>query len=108
MKGSTGAPLLVVAYCSAGGTVLRFQLTSKVVDKVFSRNRTPHFLCGSLTEEESAITINTPLPNAPFLSKNSLNKSGDIPLSMREIISEAQQPFVMAMTLVQNLDLRKH
>ncbi|XP_075673089.1 uncharacterized protein LOC142642588 isoform X2 [Castanea sativa] len=75
----------------ADGTVLHFQLTSKAVDKVFSRNRTPHFLCGSLTEEESAITINTPLPNTPFLLKNSLNKSGDIPLSMLEIISVAQQ-----------------
>uniref|UniRef100_A0A2N9GY86 Uncharacterized protein n=1 Tax=Fagus sylvatica TaxID=28930 RepID=A0A2N9GY86_FAGSY len=81
----------MVAYCSADGTVLRFQLTSKAVDKDHSRNRTPHFLCGSLTEEESAITINTPLPNTPCPLKKSLNKSGDTPLSMREFSSETQQ-----------------
>ncbi|XP_041024907.1 uncharacterized protein LOC121265365 isoform X2 [Juglans microcarpa x Juglans regia] len=78
----------MVAYCSADGTVLRFQLTSKAVDKDHSRNRTPHFLCGSLTEEESAITINTPVPNSPFPLKKSLNKSGDTPVSMREFSLE--------------------
>ncbi|KAG7961349.1 hypothetical protein I3843_09G010800 [Carya illinoinensis] len=78
----------MVAYCSADGTVLRFQLTTKAVDKDHSRNRTPHFLCGSLTEEESAITINTPVPNSPFPLKKSLNKSGDTPVSMREFSLE--------------------
>ncbi|KAG2686544.1 hypothetical protein I3760_09G010400 [Carya illinoinensis] len=78
----------MVAYCSADGTVLRFQLTTKAVDKDHSRNRTPHFLCGSLTKEESAITINTPVPNSPFPLKKSLNKSGDTPVSMREFSLE--------------------
>ncbi|XP_035544457.1 uncharacterized protein LOC108983424 isoform X5 [Juglans regia] len=78
----------MVAYCSADGTVLRFQLTTKAVDKDHSRNRTPHFLCGSLTEEESAITINTPVPNSLFPLKKSLNKSGDTPVSMREFSLE--------------------
>ncbi|KAF3972575.1 hypothetical protein CMV_003925 [Castanea mollissima] len=80
----------MAAYCTADGTVLRFQLTSKAVDKDPSRNRTPHFLCGSLTEEESLITINTPVPNTPFPLKKSMNKSGDTPLSMREFSSEPQ------------------
>ena len=61
------------------------------MDKDPSRNRTPHFLCGSLTEEESAIIINTPVPNTPFPLKKSLNKSGDTPLSLREFTSEPQQ-----------------
>ncbi|XP_059462909.1 uncharacterized protein LOC132191818 isoform X2 [Corylus avellana] len=74
----------MVAYCSADGTILRFQLTRKAVEKDHSRNRTPHFLCGSLTEEESTIAINTPVPNTPFPLKKSLNKSVDTSVSLRE------------------------
>ncbi|CAN0914960.1 General transcription factor 3C polypeptide 2 [Linum grandiflorum] len=53
----------MVAYCSADGTVSRFQLTSKAVEKDPSRNRVPHFVCGSVTEDASGLVINTPLPN---------------------------------------------
>ncbi|KAE8098519.1 hypothetical protein FH972_016576 [Carpinus fangiana] len=77
----------MAAYCSADGTILRFQLTRKAVEKDHSRNRTPHFLCGSLTEEESTestIAINTPVPNTPFPLKKSLNKSVDTSVSLRE------------------------
>lgn len=30
------------------------------------RSRTPHFLCGSFSEDESGITVVTPVPNTPF------------------------------------------
>ncbi|CAN1231621.1 hypothetical protein LINPERPRIM_LOCUS3460 [Linum perenne] len=53
----------MVAYCSADGTVSRFQLTSKAVEKDPSRNRVPHFVCGSVTEDASGLVVNTPLPN---------------------------------------------
>ncbi|KAM1638549.1 hypothetical protein ACFX13_008630 [Malus domestica] len=56
----------MVAYCGADGTVLRFQLTTKYLEKDPRRNRAPHFLCVSLTMEESAIIINTPVSNSPF------------------------------------------
>ncbi|KAL6145625.1 hypothetical protein ACLB2K_056311 [Fragaria x ananassa] len=61
----------MVAYCGADGTVLRFQLTSKAVEKDAIRNRAPHFLCVSLTEEDSVVTINTPVLNNPFPLKTS-------------------------------------
>ncbi|PQP97985.1 uncharacterized protein Pyn_21648 [Prunus yedoensis var. nudiflora] len=56
----------MAAYCGADGTVLRFQLTSKSVEKDPRRHRAPHFLCVSLTMEESAVTINTTVSNTPF------------------------------------------
>ncbi|KAM5559532.1 hypothetical protein ABKV19_020943 [Rosa sericea] len=61
----------MVAYCGADGTVLRFQLTSNAVEKDATRNRAPHFLCVSLTEEDSVVTINTPVPHNPFPLKTS-------------------------------------
>jgi general transcription factor 3C polypeptide 2 len=61
------------------------------VDNDHSRNRTPHFLCGSLTEEESTIAINTPVPNTPFPLKKSLNKSVDTSVSLREFSLERRQ-----------------
>ncbi|XVF81205.1 hypothetical protein PTKIN_Ptkin15bG0137300 [Pterospermum kingtungense] len=75
----------MVAYCSADGTVSRFQLTSKAVEKDFSRNRALHFRCGSLTAEESAVIVNTPLPDTPLsltLKKPSIDY-GDGQRSMR-------------------------
>ncbi|KAI4300445.1 hypothetical protein L6164_033823 [Bauhinia variegata] len=64
----------MVAYCGADGTVFRFQLTTKELETNHSRNRVPRFLCGSITEEESILTINTPLPNTS-LSRKSFDKS---------------------------------
>ncbi|OMO89342.1 hypothetical protein CCACVL1_07901 [Corchorus capsularis] len=81
----------MVAYCGADGTVSHFQLTSKAVDKDFSRNRAPHFLCGSLTEEESAIIINTPLPDIPLTMKKSTGDYGEGPRSMRAFLTETNQ-----------------
>ncbi|KAF9604077.1 hypothetical protein IFM89_002752 [Coptis chinensis] len=81
----TGKPLGgQVAYCSSDGLAIRFQLTSKAVNKYRSSNRAPHFLCGSLTEEDAALIVNTPLLNIHFPTKKSvpmnksLNKCGPI------------------------------
>ena len=30
------------------------------------RTRAPHFLCGSFSEDESGISVVTPVPNTPF------------------------------------------
>ncbi|PSS23600.1 General transcription factor 3C polypeptide like [Actinidia chinensis var. chinensis] len=81
----------MVAYCSADGTVLRFQLTERTVEKDPLRNRAPHFLCGSVTEEESTITINTPLPDTPFPMKKSLNEWSNAPRTIRGFLSESNQ-----------------
>ncbi|KAB2631564.1 hypothetical protein D8674_009083 [Pyrus ussuriensis x Pyrus communis] len=50
----------MVAYCGADGTVLRFQILD---------GTEPHIFCVSLTMEESAIAINTPVSNSPFRLK---------------------------------------
>lgn len=35
-----------------------------------SRNRVPHYPCGSILEEEPAVVIASPLPNSPFQTKS--------------------------------------
>ncbi|XP_016449387.2 uncharacterized protein LOC107774390 isoform X1 [Nicotiana tabacum] len=55
----------MVAYCGADGTAVRFQLTSRMENDAV-RNRTPHFLCGSFSKDESGISVVTPVPNSPF------------------------------------------
>lgn len=55
-----------------------------------SRNKAPHFLCGSFTVEESVLTVNTPISTLPFVVKKSLNQWGDTPRSIRGI-SEANE-----------------
>ncbi|XP_043687934.1 uncharacterized protein LOC122639171 [Telopea speciosissima] len=67
----------LVAYCSADGNVLHFQLTAKAVEKDPYRNRAPHFLCGSLTEENTILTVHTPLPHVPFPMKESPERVDD-------------------------------
>ncbi|RWW87796.1 hypothetical protein BHE74_00003350, partial [Ensete ventricosum] len=54
------------AYGCADGSTVRFQLTTRFVDKDPRRGRTPHFLCGSLSEGGGTFKINTPLPNTPL------------------------------------------
>lgn len=73
----------MVAYCGAEGTVLQFQLTHKAVEKDPHRNRAPHFLCGSFSEEESALIVTSPLPNTPFPMKKSLNEWANAPRTIR-------------------------
>ncbi|CAL9779747.1 unnamed protein product [Musa acuminata subsp. burmannicoides] len=54
------------AYGCADGSTVRFQLTTRFVDKDPRRGRTPHFLCGSLSSEGGTFKIYTPLPNTPL------------------------------------------
>ncbi|KAL8132039.1 hypothetical protein AgCh_007796 [Apium graveolens] len=64
----------MVAYCSADGTVHHFQLTNKAMGRDPLRHRAPHFLCGSLVEEDSTLTMYTPLPDNPLLMKKPSNQ----------------------------------
>ncbi|KAG6427511.1 hypothetical protein SASPL_111757 [Salvia splendens] len=59
----------MVAYCGEEGSTICFQPTNKSL-KDPSRNRVPHYLCGSILEEESAIVVATPLPDSSFQIKN--------------------------------------
>ncbi|TXG58302.1 hypothetical protein EZV62_016131 [Acer yangbiense] len=91
----------MVAYCSADGTVLRFQLTTKAVEKSLSRYREPHFLCGSLTEDKSAITVNTPLLYTPV----TLKKPGtEGEKSMRGLMAESNSAKSVKENKGKNLD----
>ncbi|KAI8553561.1 hypothetical protein RHMOL_Rhmol05G0025300 [Rhododendron molle] len=67
------------------------RLTAREVEKDPRRNRAPHFLCGSLTEEESTLTINTPLPDTPFPMKKSLNEWSNAPRTIRGYLSKSNQ-----------------
>ncbi|KAL3585210.1 hypothetical protein D5086_012077 [Populus alba] len=69
----------------ADGTVCRFQLTTKVVEKDPSKNRAPHFARGSLSEDESAIVVGTPLPDAPLPLKRPVNDVGNNPKSKQSL-----------------------
>ncbi|XAR58567.1 hypothetical protein NMG60_11014014 [Bertholletia excelsa] len=81
----------MVAYCCADGNVLRFQLTAKAVEKDFSRNRASHFLCASLCEEESSLTVIIPSPDTPVPMKKSLNESANVQRSIGGSISVSNQ-----------------
>ncbi|KAL2509215.1 Transducin/WD40 repeat-like superfamily protein [Forsythia ovata] len=65
----------MVAYCGEDGTAVRFQLTTRAVEKDPLRNRPLHFLSGSLMEEESTLTLVNPLTNTPIPKKKSLGVS---------------------------------
>uniref|UniRef100_A0A7N0UA81 Uncharacterized protein n=1 Tax=Kalanchoe fedtschenkoi TaxID=63787 RepID=A0A7N0UA81_KALFE len=78
----------MAAYCSADGTVVRFQLTTKGVEKDHSRNRTPHYLFGSVSENDSVLTVNTPPLNTPV----QLKKPNAGPQSMRALLDVCNQP----------------
>ncbi|XP_071690679.1 uncharacterized protein [Rutidosis leptorrhynchoides] len=81
----------MVAYCCSDGKVIHFQLTTKAVEKDHHRNREPHYLCGSLTEEESTLTVFSHLPNAPFSLKKSSKKCCDTPTTRRGFNSRSNQ-----------------
>ncbi|XP_065866664.1 uncharacterized protein [Euphorbia lathyris] len=80
----------MVAYCSADGTVCRFQITTKAVDKDPSRNRTPHFKIWSLNKDESAITVSTSLADTPLWTKKPVNNVGDSARSMKSLFESSQ------------------
>lgn len=58
-----------VAYCGEEGSTLCFQPTARLLNDP-SRNRVPHYLCGSILEEEPAVVIASPLPNSSFQTKS--------------------------------------
>ncbi|KAK1288875.1 hypothetical protein QJS10_CPB19g00362 [Acorus calamus] len=64
----------LVAYCTSDGFTLQFQLTTKAVEKDPQRNRAPHFVCGSLTENDGNLALSIPLPGMPFPMQPSLSK----------------------------------
>ena len=47
------------------------------MEKDASRHRTPHFMCGSLREDESGITVFTPAPNIPLNLKKPVKDGGE-------------------------------
>ncbi|KAI4384890.1 hypothetical protein MLD38_002978 [Melastoma candidum] len=63
----------IVAYCTADGNVLCFQLTTKAVEKESLRYRTPHFMCVSVTEEKPAIVLNMSASEVPITRKKSIH-----------------------------------
>ncbi|XP_028782444.1 uncharacterized protein LOC114738545 [Neltuma alba] len=79
----------MAAYCSADGSAVRFQLTAKEVESDHARNRVPHFLCGSFSEEGSTLTVSTPVSNAPFPLKKSFDKGRHAASSFRGFLYES-------------------
>lgn len=59
-----------------------FQLTTKAMGRDPLRHRAPHFLCGSLTEEDSTLIMYTPLPDVPLLFKNLSNQEKKVKIEM--------------------------
>ncbi|XP_057424583.1 uncharacterized protein LOC130718123 isoform X2 [Lotus japonicus] len=78
----------MVAYCCADGTAIRFQLTTKAVETDHPDNRVPYFLCGSLSEEESTLIVNTPVSNTRFSLRKPREK-GRHAQSFKELLSKA-------------------
>lgn len=71
------------AYCVADGTAVRFQLTRRFWEKEPGRNRVPYFLCGSLSEEKTAMKIgvtlqDSPLSNVPLVAKKGPKSCQDV------------------------------
>ncbi|KAL0338607.1 UNVERIFIED_CONTAM: hypothetical protein Sangu_1382800 [Sesamum angustifolium] len=66
----------MVAYCGEEGTTFCFQPTTRSVRDP-SRNRVHHYLCGSLSEEETALIVASPSANS-LLQKRSpgMKRSG--------------------------------
>ncbi|CAK8571434.1 unnamed protein product [Lathyrus sativus] len=78
----------MVAYCGADGAAFRYQLTAKAVEAEHPRNRTPFFLCGSVSEEESTIIVNTQISSSPFPMKK-VQDRGHQAQSFRDLLSKA-------------------
>ncbi|XP_038708010.1 uncharacterized protein LOC120003150 isoform X1 [Tripterygium wilfordii] len=77
----------MVAYCSADGTVICFQLTRKAVEKDFARNRAPNFVCGSLCVDESALVVCSSLVDTALTLKKPTNDNAEAPRSMQGFLS---------------------
>lgn len=79
----------MAAYCTADGSVFHFQLTTKAVEKD-SRNRTPHFLCGRLTmNDSSTFIVHSPVPNVPIFLKKPVSETGEKQRCLRSLLNES-------------------
>ncbi|CAH8385525.1 unnamed protein product [Eruca vesicaria subsp. sativa] len=78
----------MAAYCTADGFVFHFQLTTKAVEKD-SRNRTPHFLCGRLTMNDSTFIVHTPVPNRPIILKKPVSENGEKQRCLKSLLNES-------------------
>ncbi|KAF8104189.1 hypothetical protein N665_0176s0005 [Sinapis alba] len=78
----------MAAYCTADGSVSHFQLTTKAVEKD-SRNRTPHFLCGRLTMNDSTFIVHSPVPNVPIILKKVVSETGEKQRCLGSLLNES-------------------
>ncbi|XP_024008874.1 uncharacterized protein LOC18992977 isoform X2 [Eutrema salsugineum] len=93
----------MAAYCTADGSVFHFELTTKAVEKD-SRNRTPHFLCGRFTMNDSTFTVHSPLPNIPiFLKKPVSETGGEKQRCLRSLVNETPKRYASPVSDVQPL-----
>ncbi|KAG9451789.1 hypothetical protein H6P81_004693 [Aristolochia fimbriata] len=80
----------VVAYCVADGSALCFQLPRKAVEKDPARHRAQVFQCGSITEEDSILTINTPLSGTAVAMRKPSSGSKETPRITQAKITDPQ------------------
>ncbi|XP_013599658.1 PREDICTED: uncharacterized protein LOC106307291 isoform X1 [Brassica oleracea var. oleracea] len=92
----------MAAYCTADGSVFHFQLTTKAVEKD-SRNRTPHFLCGRLTMNDSTFTVHSPVPNVPIFLKKPVSENGEKQRCLRSLLNESPNRYTSPVSDAQPL-----
>ncbi|KAF8112448.1 hypothetical protein N665_0064s0077 [Sinapis alba] len=92
----------MAAYCTADGSVFHFQLTTKAVEKD-SRNRTPHFLCGRLTMNDSTFTVHSPVPNLPIFLKKPVSETGEKQRCLRSLLNESPNRYASPVSNAQPL-----
>ncbi|XP_024527606.1 uncharacterized protein LOC112345349 isoform X2 [Selaginella moellendorffii] len=74
-----------VAYCSADGSVIHFELSEKAIEKGGTRYREPHYLCGAfaVNREKKALVIVSQDFQGPVQMKRSLTEWSFTPRSKR-------------------------
>lgn len=75
-----------LATCTHGLGDFSLQQLTKSAEKDPVRNRAPHFLCGSLSEDKSTISVNTPSVDIPVTWKK---PAGEGEKSMRGLMMES-------------------
>ncbi|VVA91875.1 unnamed protein product [Arabis nemorensis] len=89
------------AYCTADGSIVHFQLTTKAVEKD-TRNRTPHFLCGRFTMNDSTFTVHRPLPK-PINLKKPVGETGEKQRCLGSLLNESPNRYTSNVSDVQPL-----
>ncbi|XP_051116469.1 uncharacterized protein LOC127241453 isoform X2 [Andrographis paniculata] len=83
----------MVAYCGEEGSTFCFKPTTKSVRDP-SRNRTDHYLCGSMLEEGSVLVVATPSSNSSYHKKSpNLKRAGttkDFDKRIKQLMDNAQ------------------